>query len=221
MQTDALGSWLPLLADTMAEPYFARLAAQVDAARKAGAVYPSEENLFRAFALCPPARVRAVILGQDPYHEPGQANGLAFSVPDGVPLPPSLRNIFRELETDLGRPAPASGDLTHWARQGVLLLNTVLTVAHGQANSHARFGWQTFTDAVIARCGRLPQPVAFVLWGAQAQKKRALIGTDAPRLVLCAPHPSPLSSYRGFFGSRPFSQINDFLAEHGAAPIDW
>lgn len=215
-------AWRPLLAETAAAPYFSRLTQAVDGAFAAGEVYPPRGSVFRALALCPPEEVRAVILGQDPYHEPGQAMGLAFSVPEGVALPPSLRNIYKELEADLGRPAPASGDLTGWARQGVLLLNTVLTVARGQANSHARFGWQTFTDAVISAAGALPQPVAFVLWGAQAQKKRALIDdAAAPRLVLAAPHPSPLSSYRGFFGSRPFSQINDFLAAHGAAPVDW
>ena len=162
-----------------------------------------------------------VILGQDPYHGPGQANGLAFSVAPGVKLPPSLQNIFKELQADLQVPPPSSGDLTPWAQQGVLLLNTVLTVARGQANSHRDFGWQCFTDAVIDAMQASPQPMAFVLWGAQAQKKRPLLQSAAPRLVLCAPHPSPLSSYRGFFGSRPFSQINAFLQENGEQAIDW
>ena len=166
--------------------------------------------------------MRAVILGQDPYHEPGQAHGLAFSVRPGVKLPPSLRNIFRELESDCGVPPRSSGDLTGWAEQGVFLLNTVLSVESGRANSHASFGWQTFTDAVTACLRSLPQPIAFVLWGAQAQKKAAVAADSPyPRLVLQSPHPSPLSSYRGFFGSRPFSQINAFLEGHGERGIDW
>ena len=221
MQTDFLGPWRPYLAETMAKPYFARLEARVDAAYAAGEVYPPERDLFCAFSLCPPDRVRAVILGQDPYHEPGQAMGLSFSVPDGVPLPPSLRNIYKELELDLGVTPPPSGDLTRWARQGVLLLNTVLTVERGKANSHAGFGWQTFTDDAIAAAGSLPQPVAFILWGAQAQKKRSLIGDAGARLVIESPHPSPLSSYRGFFGSRPFSRVNAFLRENGVGEIEW
>ena len=184
-------------------------------------VYPPARRIFHAFDSCPFDRVRAVIIGQDPYHEPGQAMGLAFSVPQGERLPPSLRNIFTELHTDLGLPQPSGGDLTPWAERGVLLLNTVLTVGRGAANSHAAWGWQRFTDAVLAAMAALPQPVAFVLWGAQAQKKRPLLQSAAPRLVLCAPHPSPLSSYRGFFGSRPFSQINAFLQENREQPVDW
>ena len=166
--------------------------------------------------------MRAVILGQDPYHEPGQANGLAFSVSRGVKLPPSLQNIYKELEADLGVPAAKSGDLTSWAQQGVFLLNTVLSVRAHAATSHKDFGWQSFTDAVIAALAELPQPVAFVLWGAQAQKKAALVEKSPyPRLVLQSPHPSPLSAYRGFFGSRPFSQINAFLVSYGFSPVDW
>ena len=221
MQTELLGPWRPYLEHSMQKPYFSRLAGRVDAAYAAGEVYPPEGDLFRAFSLCPPERVRAVILGQDPYHEPGQAMGLAFSVPDGVPLPPSLRNIYKELALDLGVTPPPSGDLTRWARQGVLLLNTVLTVERGRANSHAKYGWQTFTDDAIAAAGSLPQPVAFILWGAQAQKKRGLIADAGARLVIESAHPSPLSSYRGFFGSRPFSQVNAFLREHGAGEIAW
>ena len=162
-----------------------------------------------------------MILGQDPYHGPGQAMGLAFSVPAGVPLPPSLRNIFRELEDDTGVQPPRSGDLTAWAERGVLLLNPVLTVEGGKANSHADLGWQAVTDAILAALSALPQPIACVLWGAHAQKKARLLQSAAPRLLLRAPHPSPLSSYRGFFGSRPFSQINAFLTAHGEPPIDW
>ena len=217
-----LGGWNALLAQELEKPYFAALMEKVDAAYARGAVFPPRAELFAAFRLTPPERVRAVILGQDPYHEPGQAHGLAFSVRPGVKLPPSLRNIFRELESDCGVPPRSSGDLTGWAEQGVFLLNTVLSVESGRANSHAGFGWQTFTDAVTACLRSLPQPVAFVLWGAQAQKKAAVAADSPhPRLVLQSPHPSPLSSYRGFFGSRPFSQINAFLEGHGEQGIDW
>ena len=215
------GDWAPFFAAECAKPYFAALDAFVTEAAAHTTVYPAAENIFAAFAACPAAGIRAVILGQDPYHEPGQAMGLAFSVPQGERLPPSLRNIFMELHTDLGLPQPSGGDLTPWAERGVLLLNTVLTVGRGAANSHAAWGWQRFTDAVLAAMAALPQPVAFVLWGSQAQKKRPLLQSAAPRLVLCAPHPSPLSSYRGFFGSRPFSQINAFLQENGEQAIDW
>ena len=226
------------------EPFRATLRA-AEAAALLETVYPPRADWFAAFRLTPPERVRAVILGQDPYHEPDQAMGLAFSVRAGVKLPPSLRNIYKELESDLGVPAPASGDLTPWAEQGVLLLNTVLTVAAGRANSHKNLGWQSFANAVLAALSRLPQPVAFVLWGAPAQRAfgnsagtsiacpqaaASLRGSadeqcsslqPGPRLVLTAPHPSPLSAYRGFFGSKPFSQINDFLQAHGEAPIRW
>lgn len=197
------------------------LLARTAAARLTAPVYPPEGSLFRALELTPPERVRAVILGQDPYHGPGQAMGLAFSVPAGVPLPPSLRNIFRELEDDTGVQPPRSGDLTAWAERGVLLLNPVLTVEGGKANSHADWGWQAVTDAILAALSALPQPIACVLWGAHAQKKAPLLQSGALRLLLRAPHPSPLSSYRGFFGSRPFSQINAFLTTHGEPPIDW
>ncbi len=218
MDTSALKNWLPLLGEELEKPYFAALCQRVDAARAAGPVYPEEGEVFRAFALTPPERARVVILGQDPYHEPGQANGLAFSVRRGVRLPPSLKNIFAELESDLHRPPPADGDLTSWAEQGVLLLNAVLTVSKGRANSHRGYGWQRFTDAAVAALARLPQPLAFVLWGAQAQKKAGTAASSPyPRLVLQAPHPSPLSAYRGFFGSRPFSQIESFFAETGEA----
>ena len=217
-----LGGWNELLAEELAKPYFAALMERVEAAYARGAVFPPQGELFAAFRLTPPERVRVVILGQDPYHEPGQAHGLAFSVRAGVKLPPSLRNIFRELESDCGVPPRESGDLTGWAEQGVFLLNTVLSVESGRANSHANFGWQTFTDAVTARLRSLPQPVAFVLWGAQAQKKAAIAADSPhPRLILQAPHPSPLSAYRGFFGSHPFSKINAFLRENHEQVIDW
>ena len=215
-------AWAQLLADELLSPRFSALSAQVAAAYEAEEIYPPREDLFSAFSLTPPEAVRVVILGQDPYHEPNQAHGLAFSVREGIKLPPSLVNIYKEREADLGIPPVQSGDLTAWAKQGVLLLNTVLTVERGKANSHKNFGWQHFTDAVFAATARLPQPVAYVLWGAQAQKKAALLPkTPYPRLILNAPHPSPLSSYRGFFGSRPFSQINAFLKEHGETPINW
>lgn len=222
MQVIDLGAWTPYLEQELRAPYFAALLQRVGAARAAGTVYPPEERTFFALTATPPERVRAVILGQDPYHEPGQANGLAFSVRPGIKLPPSLQNIYKELEADLSVPAAKNGDLTSWARQGVFLLNTVLSVQAHRANAHKDFGWQTFTDAVIAALGSLPQPIAFLLWGAQAQKKAAIIRQSPhPRLILESPHPSPLSAYRGFFGSRPFSQVNAFLLSCGFPAIDW
>ena len=214
-------SWDLLLNRPFArEPHRTALA-RAEAAARSETVYPPRAQWFAAFERTPPEAVRAVILGQDPYHEPGQANGLAFSVEPGVKLPPSLRNIFRELTDDLGA-APRTGDLSAWAEQGVLLLNTVLTVEAGRANSHRDFGWQAFTDEVISALRNQPQPIAFVLWGAQAQKKRALILPAAgPRLILESVHPSPLSAHRGFFGSRPFSKVNVFLKANGERPINW
>lgn len=216
--------WAALLAEELEQPYFAALCRAVTARRAAGPVYPPEADVFSAFALTPPERVRCVILGQDPYHEPEQAHGLAFSVRPGVPLPRSLRNIYKEREADLGLPPAQTGCLIPWACAGVLLINTVLTVDAGQANSHAKFGWQTFTDAVFRILWQLPQPVAFVLWGKQAQIKleRAIDApAGGPRLVHTSAHPSPLSAKRGFFGSRPFSQVDAFLRENGAVPISW
>ena len=216
--------WAALLAEELEQPYFAALCRAVTARRAAGPVYPPEADVFYAFALTPPEQVRCVILGQDPYHEPEQAHGLAFSVRPGVPLPRSLRNIYKEREADLGLPPAQTGCLIPWARAGVLLINTVLTVDAGQANSHAKFGWQTFTDAVFRILWQLPQPVAFVLWGKQAQVKleRAIDApAGGPRLVHTSAHPSPLSAKRGFFGSRPFSQVDAFLRENGAPPIGW
>jgi uracil-DNA glycosylase len=163
--------------------------------------------------------VRVVILGQDPYHGAGQAHGLSFSVRPGVAVPRSLANIFKEMETDLGVPRASHGFLEHWAKQGVLLLNTVLSVPMGQANAHRGRGWEAFTDAAIRAVDAQTQPVVFILWGAQAQAKAALI--HAPHLVIASPHPSPLSARKGFFGSRPFSRANAFLAAHGRTPIDW
>ena len=221
MDFKRLGAWTPLLREELQKPYLAVLDERVEEARQSAEVYPPAGQEFFALEATPPEAVRVVILGQDPYHEPQQALGLAFAVKRGVALPPSLRNIFTELQADTGLTPPDHGDLTAWAEQGVLLLNTVLTVERGKANSHAKWGWQRVTDAVIRATNGLPQPIVFVLWGAQAQKKAALLQTQAPRLVLNAPHPSPLSSYRGFFGSRPFSKINEFLTAHGEEAIDW
>ncbi|MFO1107337.1 MAG: uracil-DNA glycosylase [Amaricoccus sp.] len=183
-------------------------------------IFPPEPQILRALALTPLAALKVVILGQDPYHGAGQAQGLAFSVAPGSRLPPSLRNIFRELEADLGIPVPSTGDLEPWARQGVLLLNTVLTVEEGRAGSHRGRGWEALTDALIAAASAEAPPSAFLLWGAPAQAKAGLIDPIRHR-VLTAPHPSPLSAHRGFFGSRPFSQANAFLAAQGRAPVDW
>jgi len=218
MELLSLGSWQTLLDLDRFTPLFDRVAQAYDTQT----VYPPREQLFTAFALTPPEAIKVVILGQDPYHEPGQAHGLAFSVQQGVTIPPSLVNIYKELQTDLGVTPPKHGDLTRWAEQGVFLLNTVLTVEHGKANSHRTYGWQDFTDHVTACLAQLPQPVAFVLWGAQAQKKAAAAAASPyPRLILQGPHPSPLSAFRGFFGSKPFSQINTFLSDHGQTPIKW
>ena len=187
-------------------------------------VYPAPENVFCAFRQTPREQVRVVILGQDPYHEPGQAQGLSFSVPDGMRLPPSLRNIYKEMYADLGvdeqTPLPTSGDLSVWAAQGVLLLNAVLTVRQGEAASHRAQGWEAFTDAVLCELDKDATPKVFLLWGRDARSKRRLLKSPA-HLVLESEHPSPLSAWRGFFGSRPFSATNDYLIAHGCAPIDW
>jgi len=210
-------AWRELLDDQAAR--LAELQDFVTAERAAHTVFPPEGRVFAALAATTPDRVRAVIVGQDPYHDDGQAHGLAFSVPAGVPLPPSLRNIFREMQSDLGA-APASGDLSHWAEQGVLLLNSVLTVRAHAAGSHRGRGWEEFTDAVLRAVDRVSPPCVFILWGADAQKKRALVDETRHR-VIAGPHPSPLSAYRGFFGSRPFSRTNELLRELRRPPIDW
>lgn len=200
--------WEPFLAPERSKPYFASLQSAVDRAYAETTVYPDRDRLFEALRLTPPENTRCVILGQDPYHEPGQAMGLAFSVPGDVPLPPSLKNIYKELQSDLGIER-RSGDLTDWAEQGVLLLNTSLSVEKGKANSHSHFGWQKLTDAIILAAASLPQRPVFVLWGAYAGKKAGLL-PEGSRFLLSA-HPSPLSAYRGFFGSKPFSQVNELL----------
>ena len=203
--------WEPLLRAEREKPYFQKLRKAVTAAYADAEVYPPEDRLFEALRLTPPERVRCVILGQDPYHEPEQAMGLAFSVPEGVALPPSLRNIYKELESDLGV-VRSGGDLSDWAEQGVLLLNATLSVERGKANSHAAFGWQKLTDAIILAAAALPQRPVFVLWGGFAGKKAALLPEDSR--VLLSAHPSPLSAYRGFFGSKPFSKVNALLGEN-------
>lgn len=218
MERTELHAWNALLPDF---PGWEALSAQVESAYAAATVYPPREKLFSAFQATPPDAVRVVILGQDPYHQPGQAHGLSFSVEPGTAIPKSLINIYKELHEDLGTEIPATGSLTSWAQQGVLLLNAVLSVEAHKAASHRKFGWEAFTDSVIAATNSLSQPIAFLLWGAFAQKKESLIETDAPRLILKSAHPSPLSAYRGFFGSKPFSQVNAFLREHGEAEINW
>jgi uracil-DNA glycosylase len=212
-------SWKQLLAEEFCRPSFEALATFVRTAYQTRTVYPPPAQLFRAFNLCPVDRVKVVILGQDPYHGPGQAHGLSFSVPAGVVLPPSLRNIAKELASDTGEKL-ASGDLTRWAEQGVLLLNAVLTVEAGQPASHQGKGWEVFTDGVIARLSASCEHVVFVLWGKYAQQKATLID-QARHLVIASAHPSPFSADRGFFGSRPFSRANAYLAQHGKTPIQW
>ena len=212
--------WNPVLRGELAMPYWADLQTFVAAERDHHPVYPQHEDVFAALHLTPLSGTKVVILGQDPYHGPGQAHGLAFSVPPGVPTPPSLRNIFKELRADLGIEPPRDGCLEPWARQGVLLLNTTLTVRGGAAASHQGRGWETFADEVIRAVGAKPERVVFVLWGASARRKRALVDHDR-HVVLESAHPSPLSATNGFFGSRPFSRANAALLEAGRDPIDW
>ena len=218
-------SWLEPLRDEFAKPYMAELKSFLLAEREAGKqVFPAGSNWFRALDLTPLDNVRVVILGQDPYHGPGQAHGLCFSVPDGVRPPPSLVNIYKELQSDLSIAPPAHGFLEHWARQGVLLLNSVLTVEMGMAASHRERGWEKFTDAVIRLVNYREQPVVFMLWGSYAQKKAAFVDSveqGGRHLVLKAPHPSPLSAHSGFLGCKHFSRANAFLEAHGQQPIDW
>ena len=214
-------SWKAPLAAEFAAPYMADLRAFLLAERAAGKrIFPPAKLWFHALDAAPLDSVKVVILGQDPYHGAGQAHGLCFSVPPGVRPPPSLGNIYKELEADLGLPRPRHGNLEAWAQQGVLLLNSVLTVEMAQAASHQRRGWERFTDAVIALVNAQPQPVVFMLWGAYAQRKAAFVDTTR-HLVLKAAHPSPLSAHNGFLGCRHFSQANAFLEAHGRAPVDW
>ena len=213
-------SWKELLQGEFDKPYFEELVAFVRSEYANHTVYPAGGNIFRALDLCPPEKVKVVIIGQDPYHGEGQANGLCFSVNEGVQFPPSLRNIFKEINADIGTPIPTSGDLTRWAEQGVLLLNATLTVRAHQAASHAGHGWEQFTDAVIAALTKHRQGVVYMLWGAYAGRKGAIVNPSENLVLRCA-HPSPLSAYNGFFGSRHFSQANSYLAEQGKEPILW
>ena len=212
--------WALQLQEETRKPYYKKLYETVVKEYKTTQVFPPSRDLFKAYELCPYHKVKVVILGQDPYHNVGQAQGMSFSVPKGVPLPPSLQNIFKEIRDDLGISEPDCGDLSYWANQGVLLLNTVLTVRAHQAFSHRGIGWEEFTDATIRAIEEKEDPVVYILWGAPAQKKRSMI-RQKKRLVLTAPHPSPLSAYRGFFGSKPFSKCNAYLRREGVDEIDW
>ncbi|MEO0698425.1 MAG: uracil-DNA glycosylase [Pseudomonadota bacterium] len=218
-------SWRAALEPALAQPEARALGGWLRAEEAADkAIYPPRGQRLAALALTPLDAVRVVILGQDPYHGAGQAHGLAFSVMDGVKVPPSLVNIFKEREADLGLARPSHGNLTRWAEQGVLLLNNTLTVEAGQAGSHAGRGWDAITDACVAAVAERAAPCVFILWGSHAKKKAGRIkalGANPQHLVLTAPHPSPLSAHSGFFGSKPFSQTNAFLAQHDLAPIDW
>ncbi|WP_421663721.1 uracil-DNA glycosylase [Lysinibacillus telephonicus] len=214
--------WQEILAEEFEKPYYIQLRKFVAEQYSISTVYPPQEEVMSAFYTVPYKSVKVVILGQDPYHGPGQAHGMCFSVKKGVPHPPSLRNIFQELHHDLGCPIPKDGYLMKWANQGVFLLNTVLTVRQGEANSHKGAGWEQFTDKVIEKLAERQEPIIFVLWGRPAQMKRAIIEQKGPQhFILQAPHPSPLSVHRGFFGSKPFSKINAKLVEWGQEPIDW
>ena len=213
-------SWKRELADIFDGAAFAATAAFTRKEYTAGEVYPPASRIFAAFDACPFPEVKVVILGQDPYHGPGQANGLSFSVNPGVRFPPSLLNIFKEVSADTGAPMPVDGDLSRWARQGVLMLNATLTVAANHAGSHQGHGWEQFTDAVIQTLNEQDRPIVYLLWGRPAQMKKAMLN-NPKQLVLTAAHPSPLSASRGFFGCRHFSQTNEFLEKNGLAPIDW
>ncbi|MDE7118890.1 MAG: uracil-DNA glycosylase [Bacteroidaceae bacterium] len=213
-------SWLEKLQPEFDKPYFEELIQFVRKEYAQGACYPPGSLIFNAFNLCPLPKVKVVLIGQDPYHEPGQAHGLCFSVNDGVPFPPSLRNIFQEIQTDLGTPVPSSGNLTRWAEQGVLLLNATLTVRAHAAASHQRRGWEEFTDAVIRLVSAEREHVVFILWGSYAQSKAALIDSTK-HCILRSAHPSPLSAFRGFFGNHHFSICNQYLQQHNVEPINW
>lgn len=212
--------WKEILSEEFSKPYFKELVEFVRAEYAAGEVFPKGRDIFRAFDKCPFEKLKVVIIGQDPYHGVGQANGLCFSVGEGVPFPPSLQNIFKEVNSDTGAPIPTSGNLDRWAEQGVLLLNAVLTVRAHQAASHAGRGWEQFTDAVVRAITTRKQGVVYMLWGSYAQKKGAIADPNN-NLILKSVHPSPLSSYRGFFGCRHFSKANDYLANIGKTQIIW
>lgn len=212
--------WLPAIDNEFRKPYYKELYSFVKDEYSKCIVYPPSEDIFNAFHLTPLSKVKVLILGQDPYHEPNQAHGLCFSVKPGTQIPPSLVNIYKELNSDLGLKIPNNGYLTKWAEQGVLLLNTVLTVRAHEANSHQGKGWEVFTDAIINAVNAQDRPIVYMLWGSPAQRKNPML-TNPKHLVLKAPHPSPLSAYRGFFGCKHFSQCNEFLVKNGMKPIDW
>ena len=214
------GKWEEALSPEFKKPYYRKLYQTIREEYHTHVIYPPSQEIFTAFHLTPLEQVKVVILGQDPYHEPGQAHGLCFSVKKGVEIPPSLVNIYQELHDDLGCPIPHHGYLAHWAEQGVLMLNTLLTVRAHQAFSHKDIGWEEFTDAAIRAVDREDRPIVFILWGRPAQQKKILI-TNPNRLIIESPHPSPLSAYRGFFGCRHFSRCNEFLTAHGETPVDW
>ena len=221
MEVRIENSWKQRLLNEFEQPYFQRLTDAVRAEYKTTTCYPPGRLIFNAFDLCPFEQVKVVSIGQDPYHEPGQAHGLSFSVQDGVPFPPSLQNIFREIHDDTGAPIPTTGNLTRWAEQGVLLLNATLTVRAHLANSHARLGWQTFTDAAIRALAAEREHIVYLLWGGYARSKSYMID-KSKNLVLESVHPSPLSANRGgWFGNHQFSQANNYLTAHGMTPINW
>lgn len=213
-------SWSKALAPEFEKDYFKQLIEFVKSEYESETIYPKGKDIFRAFDKCPLDQVKVVILGQDPYHGPGQANGLCFSVHEGVPFPPSLVNIFKEIKEDLGKEIPPHGALDHWADQGVLLLNATLTVRAHQAGSHQKKGWEQFTDAVVKVLAEQKKGLVYMLWGSYAQKKGAIVNSEN-NLVLKAVHPSPLSAYRGFFGSRHFSSANAYLAKNGVEEVNW
>ena len=212
--------WVEKIQGEYKKPYYKKLYQTVLQEYRTKEIFPASQDIFKAYDLCPYHKLKVVILGQDPYHNTGQAQGLSFSVKKGMALPPSLQNIFKELSDDLACPIPGNGDLSPWAEQGVLLLNTVLTVRAHQAFSHRGIGWEEFTDATIEAIEEKEEPVVYILWGSPAQSMRKMI-RQKKRLILTAPHPSPLSAYRGFFGSRPFSKCNAYLEKEGLSPIDW
>ncbi len=213
-------SWYELLKEEFEKPYYKELQNFLIDEYSHYTIYPESQNVFNALNLVPYDKVRVVIIGQDPYHEPNQAHGLCFSVQDGVDIPPSLQNIYKEIHNDIGVPIPKTGDLTPWAKQGVLLLNSVLTVRKGAANSHKGKGWEQFTSAIIKKLNERDKPIVFLLWGNNA-KQVANAVDNTKHFILSAPHPSPLSAYAGFFGCRHFSKCNEFLKSIGESPIDW
>ena len=220
MKTILHDDWQEILAPEFQKPYYLQLREFLKQEYATQKIHPDMYHIFEALELTPFHAVKVVILGQDPYHGSNQAHGLSFSVQPGVKVPPSLRNIYQELQSDLGIPPVAHGNLTSWAKQGVLLLNTVLTVREGQAYSHRGHGWEQLTDAIIEKLNARPQPIVFILWGRPAQEKIKMIDTTK-HAIIKSPHPSPLSAHRGFFGSRPFSKTNQILQDWGEAPINW